>query len=197
MGMYEELLIAVTALIVSIVSVLYVALKEGVSLGFRESETTSTRRKEITNTLNEAIRADILSFLEKNGSKKQIDDDLMGEIMDAAHKIYRKDFGNELLRQTTYYFNRFLRALVSSIVTIILTVAYFLYYYGLLTQVLYLYYIFGLYFVWMTTSIVRSAYMHARKYYCAREAFLQLSEQPTFENCFAIEEDLEEKGISI
>ena len=100
-----------------------------------------------------------------------------------------------MLEATTFYSNEFFKGVGYTLVLVAMLIFYFIVYQGLVAEIIL--YSFGLFLGLVDVLFVRKTYQMVKKYYYAREAFLRLSENSTFDNCLDIDEDLEEKGISI
>lgn len=195
-----SILISIIAILVSVISVILVAMKEGIalSLGFRESSETASKRQSIQTSLETEVNKSILSFLEKNKDKvnlNQVDDDMKDNIFEIAIGSRYSNFGNRILERMTRTLTLFLEQLTMAIIfTSILAIYAYLYYpFGISDVVMSS---VGLLVYFLPFSIFfYFAFNTSRRYFRLRLAFQRLSEKPTIEICNKIDDWLEEKGI--
>jgi len=190
--MYE--LLSVIALIISIVSLIFVGLKEGISLalGFRESEAVERKRSRIKEALRKELEKEVNDFLNEYRSKEAVDEETMDSIVYLSGRIESIDLVDDLMEALTYHANRFLKCLSTTVILVCLTA---LTIYFLINNMDTLTTFYTIIFGAATFLQGSGAYSSIRKYYYVREAFQRLSEDPTLDNCEFIGSELEDEGI--
>jgi len=190
--------VSIVALVFSVIAIVLTSMKEGIglALGFRESETTRTKLKNIKDSLEKEVNQQILTFFEENKNKKEIDPKIRESISTIALDNYYTTLGDILLELITRFMSRFLKQLVSIVAMIFLTLFYFVYYASLGVVTDFFIFIFGIVYIILTSSAIYMAIGNAKKYFYVRLAFQRLSEEPTYDRCKELDEWLETKGIS-
>lgn len=190
-------LIAVVALIVSIVSAFFVALKEGVGLihDYRESETTQKRKKEIDESLRNEVKEKIKKFTQeyitnvgKDESEKLEEIENLG-YASILSRDATKTIINNIISQTKNGFKNLALALYAFFMTVVFwglfdfntsnwQIFVLLSFLAIFTAIL---------FVWAISNFKRHSYL--------REKFIQLYENPNIKFCWELFDELTEKNL--
>jgi len=189
--------VSILSLIFSVFAIVLVFITKGMSftLGFRESAATSKKKKEIKSSLIKELEDGVKTFLEKHHGKKKVDEEIMDEITDLAEKVDFTSLGDDLLENMTYYGNLFVKQILLALMYTVLLTCYTMLYWDIFNEVvviLLLFFVIGL-----IVSLGYMAFKNFRKYYCLRENFQRLYENPTLDFCVVITEDLEAKKVRL
>jgi hypothetical protein len=197
--MAMELWLSIVAILVSVASVVFVILEVGMKLGvgFREEETTSTRKAKIEGALKVESDTELADIRELVTSKEGSEKDLKERILNLARIEYYSDFTKNLLDRMKVHSDNFLRGSIASVIVVFLTIAFWAVALQDVTNVDILVLMMSFAYLGLAIYILHMTHLSIRKYYNIRDAFVRLSEEPSCDKCQEIDESLEEKGISM
>jgi len=191
--LYDPILIA--AFIISIFSAIFVAIKEGVglTLDYRESETTSRRKKEIDDKLREEVKKELKKSRKRDISTK-VDDEEVFEQTEALGRsaFLARSITEKMLDSMSLYMKNAFKNLAGALIALFFTLVLGLEF-GDLSQ--WLSFIPALPYAILTAMSLVLATKNLRKYYFIREEFVRLSENPNLEYCLELYEELTERGL--
>jgi hypothetical protein len=191
-----SILISALALVLSVFAVVLTSMKEGVemALGFRESEATSAKLKRIRDEMVDEIEKETLTFLKENGKKEKMDPEITKGILDISANMLYGVLGEKLLEVMTNRAKQFLKRLIATTLTVLLTVVYFVAYslLGLISETTLS---FGVIYIFFAIVLGYATIDNARKYFDVRLAFQKLAENPSCEKCEEIVNELKGKGM--
>lgn len=189
--LYDPL--AIIALVVSIASVAFIIMKEGIglALGYRESAATSRRKREIDSKLRAEVRVELRKFLVSLTKKERDDEKELESIVELGQSAYfARSISGKLLEDMTQYMSSALGLLAATLASFFATLyiganADFSMSYDFVAFVL----LVGLAFFafYMTTK-------QLKKHYSLRERFVRLGENPSLGYCRELLEDLKKEG---
>lgn len=191
--MYDPL--AIVALVISIASVAFVVVKEGIglALGYRESGMTSRRKREIESKLRAEVRNELKGFLYLLTKKERNEEKELEAVIDLGRcAFYARSICSNLLEGMTRYMSSALGLLAATLAVFFLTL-----YVGLnnpdlsnssnlIPLIVYAILAFALFY--MTTR-------QLKKHYSLREKFLRLGENPRLDYCRTLVEELKKEGL--
>jgi hypothetical protein len=184
--------IPVLALVISIASVLFVALREGSKLmfEFRESEVTISRKKDIDKKLAEQFDIKLNEFLNSKGSKEE-KCNAVEEL--GKHSFIVRSLSNKILDSISHRTKLMLRffffGVISSVVAVIIGVL------SITTENISLAVIYTIYLGMIPAFSFYVMFQNYSKGNSLREAFRKLYENSTLELSQEIYEELTKKQI--
>jgi hypothetical protein len=187
--LYDPL--AIIALVVSIASVAFVIMKEGIglALGYRESESTSRRRREIESKLRAEVRVELKSFLDTvdKGDRNEAKE-LEAIINLGRHAHHARSMCGNLLENMTYYMSSAMTYLAGTLTVFFLTL-----YVGLNSPNLSIpeNFVPFLAYVMLTLALLYMTVKQLKRHYSLRVRSLRLGENPTLDYCGKLVEELE------
>lgn len=190
-------LIAVTALVVSVLTAVFVAIKQGIGLSieYRESAETLRRREAIEARLHDQIGVELTAFLQYCASQKQLDIkdiEIRKKVIELGTRTRYLNLGTTLLEEMTRFSKKFLRTIAASLPFIFITIVFATYFWEVdpfLSAFLII--LYGS----PTVYIVYVAASQLDKYYFARERFVALSENASLDNCQFIIQEMRKRGM--
>lgn len=194
-SLYDPIIIA--AFIISISSAIFVAIKEGVglTLEYRESETTSRRKKEIDDTLRKEVKKKLDKFLKEDRSTKADDEEVLEKIEDLGRCAFLARFTTErMLDNMTSYMKVAFKNLAVFLFALFFTLFY---YFTMLEGTVIRYDIFLMFcfLVIMTGVFFALVITNLKKHYFIREEFVRLSENPNLDYCDELYDELYGRGL--
>jgi hypothetical protein len=190
--LYDPL--AIIALVVSIATLAFVVIREGIGLilGYRESPATLRRKREIDSKLRAEVRDELKKFL-VSLTKKERDEEKELESMNelGMSAYFARWISGELLEDMTRYMNSALTCLAATLASLFITL-----YIGTTSDLsietnsvfLAIFVVITLFSFYLTTR-------ELKRHYFLRERFVRLGENPNLEFCRELHEDLENEGL--
>ena len=187
--------IAIAALVISIGSFIFVAIKEGIglTLEYRESEVTRNRKLRIDGSLRKELKEKTKSFWKKGIPVDTKDEEEAFEaLQDLGRYSHHVRFATEdMLDSLSSHSKAAFKCLLSSMYFLFFTIVIGVYF-GLADWVSWFY---VLIFALPTIIFLGWTVRNFRKHYAMREEFVRLSENPTLKYCDELIEDLIEKNL--
>ena len=185
----------IVALMVSIFSALFVAIKEGIglTLEYRESEVTMKKKKEIDEKLRHQVKDDMKKLVASCVSKKDIDEETLKSAEDIGYEAYLSRSATvDLLDGIVFHAKRAFRNLGIALYFLFFTIVFGVYFWDIyfLNSLLSIGVLGSASFIYFVYTI-RSL----KNYYSIREKFGLLYENPTIERCREVINELMERDL--
>lgn len=188
---------AIAALAISIISVIFVIVREGISLtlGYRESETCQRMKTKIDESLKKYVKEEFESFMEtKLNGKYKNELELLSELEKLGYMAYlARDATSTILDNITNCYKAALTSLGSALSFFVLTIVWGVFYWNIRESTSTA--LLGL-IAFLAIIYSVNVWKNLKNYYFIRERFLKLSETPTMKKCMDTMDELSERGLS-
>jgi len=189
--------IVILALVLSIASIVFVGIREGIglTLGYRESETTQRRKKEIEGHLLEELRKKWKSLMEDVMKSENKEEGIpIEDLEEIGYLCYlARSMIEDMLDTMATYAKTALKNLVYSLYFLFATIVWIVNF-----PEFYMSLDVGLFFfVFAPLTYVNFHWMvkNLKRHYFIRDRFIRLSEKPNLEYCEEVAEELMEKDL--
>jgi len=188
---------AIAALVISIISVIFVIEREGIrlTLGYRESETCQRMKTKIDKSLKKYVKDEFESFMyTKLGEQYKNELELLSELEKLGYMAYlARDATSTILDNMTNCYKAALTSLGLALSFFALTIVWGMFYWNLRESASTV--LLGL-LAFLAIIYSVNMWKNLKSYYFIRERFLKLSETPTMEKCMDTMDELSERGLS-